>query len=124
MSILSHQSRLRLIFGNNTTSIVDTFGPLLEALATLWHSEKPPKYNDENKFAWSGRTDVDTIYNVRAPDIPPEVATSPLLHFYQMVGKLASSPGTVPERAQHWVDTGCTAVLCYIKCWDPASTKD
>jgi hypothetical protein len=126
MSSSASKARLREIFGSDTTSAVDTFGPglrpyLPKALATPWHDDKPPAFAVESKFAWSGRTDISVAHYTRPPAIPTEVASSALLHFHQMVSTLAAAPGTVPERSQRWVSTGCPAVLCYMKCWDPSA---
>jgi hypothetical protein len=51
---------------------------LPKALAIPWHANQPPLYAKESRFAWSGRTDVDTIQHyIQVPNVPIEVATSP-----------------------------------------------
>jgi hypothetical protein len=121
----ARKSRLKTIFGNDTASAVDTFGSglrpyLPSALATPWHDNRPPAFLTESKYAWSGGTMIATQH-YSSPAVPLEVVASPLLHFHHMVASLAASPGSVQERATNWVATGCPAVLCYIKCWDPVA---
>jgi hypothetical protein len=124
MSSSSRRVELRQLFGADTTAVVDTFGSglrpyLPDALATPWHADRPPNYEAESKFAWTGRTDISTNH-FTAPDTPLLLRPNEnaLVHFHLMISHIAASPGTVPEWADKWVHTGCTAVLCYVRCWD------
>ena len=132
MSTSSRRIHLRQIFGTNTTAVVDTFGSGLRpylpaALATPWHANRPPNYAEESKFAWSGRTGISTLHHARhdPPQVPLEVIhqKNALLHFHIMVAHLAGNPGSVDERAAEWVRIGCSAFLCYTRCWDPAALE-
>jgi hypothetical protein len=124
MPASGRRARLRQLFGTDGEAIGHTFGPGLRpylpaSLATPWHADKPPSFATESKHAWSGRTNLPTDHFASLPDMTPEIASSPLRAFHHMVTTITPHPGPVPARAQRWVDAGCTATLCYVKCWDP-----